>query len=93
MSSGLPHSTTQAQEQPQNPGPPSEDERPKDLLSRPNDAQNDHKSADSGVNDVDYPPQLHAGNVGLGPHFGEQNRAVSIPLTKWKYRGMRNLTG
>jgi len=75
MSSGLPHSTTQTQEQPQNPGPSSEDERPKDLLSRPNDAQNDHKSADSGVNDVDYPPQLHAGNVGLGPHFGEQNRA------------------
>jgi hypothetical protein len=89
MSSGLPHSTTQADEQSQNPGPPPADENPNDLRSRPNDARNDHKTADSGIDDVNYPPQLHAGNVGLGPHYGEQNRAVSIPLVKTE---MGNLT-
>lgn len=76
MSSGLPHSTTQAHDQPQNPGPPPEDEHPNDLRSRPNDARNDHKTADSGIDDVNYPPQLHAGKVGLGPHYGEQNRVA-----------------
>jgi len=77
MSSEL-HSTTQANEQPQNPGPSPEGENPQDLRSRPNDARNDHKAAETGVDDAQYPPQLHAGKVGLGPHFGEQNRPVSI---------------
>ena len=76
MSSGLPHSTTQARDQPENPAP-LEGEHPNDLKSRPNDARNEHKTAESGLDGVDYPPQLHAGKVGLGPHYGEQNRVVS----------------
>ena len=76
-SAGLPHSTDQAHEQGQNPPPVPEDEHPQDLRSRPNDARNDHQTAETGLTDVDYPPQLHAGKVGLGPHYGEQNRVVS----------------
>jgi hypothetical protein len=84
MASGLPHSTTQAYEQRGNPGPLPEDEHPHDLLSRPNDARNDHKTAETGLEGVDYPPQLHAGKVGLGPHYGEQNRPVSMLLINSK---------
>lgn len=76
MSTGLPHSTAQAHEQGQNPSPVPSDEHPHDLRSRPNDARNEHKAADSGLDNVDYPPQLHAGKVGLGPHYGEQNRVT-----------------
>jgi hypothetical protein len=47
-----------------------------DLKSRPNDAANDHQAADKGHPNEEYPPQLHAGKVGLGPHYGEQNRVV-----------------
>jgi hypothetical protein len=74
------HSTTQAfEEHPDTISPgPKDGEHPQDLRSRPNDARNDHQASDSGLNDVDYPPQLHAGKVGLGPHYGEQNRPVSI---------------
>ncbi|PVF96489.1 hypothetical protein CPB86DRAFT_786984 [Serendipita vermifera] len=72
------HSTTQAfEEHPDTISPgPKEGEHPHDLRSRPNDARNDHQTAETGLNDVDYPPQLHAGKVGLGPHYVEQNRAT-----------------
>jgi len=55
---------------------PRPDEHTLDLKSRPNDAANDHQAADEGHPDQEYPPQLHAGKVGLGPHYGEQNRVT-----------------
>ncbi|KAG8832528.1 hypothetical protein FRC17_001185 [Serendipita sp. 399] len=72
--SNLEHSTSQAQDQPQHPGTPP-DEHPYDLKSRPNDAHNQHRAASTGIDNMDYPPQLHAGKVGLGPHYAEQNEA------------------
>ncbi|KAG8761416.1 hypothetical protein FRC14_003829 [Serendipita sp. 396] len=79
--SNLEHSTTQAHEQPQNPGTPP-NEHPYDLKSRPNDAHNQHQAADSGLDDMNYPPQLHAGKVGLGPHYAEQNQATFTDETR-----------
>jgi hypothetical protein len=73
------HSTTQAHEQPQTPGTPP-DEHPADLRSRPNDAHNEHKASDTGLDDVQYPPQLHAGKVGIGPHYHEHDHVVRTLL-------------
>ncbi|CAG8673190.1 4438_t:CDS:2 [Acaulospora colombiana] len=81
------HSTTQAfEEHPDTISPgPKDGEHPQDLRSRPNDARNDHQAAESGLNDVEYPPQLHAGKVGLGPHYAEQNR----PTVGEQFQGIK----
>lgn len=85
MSSEL-HSTTQAHEQPQSPQPaPSPNEHPADLKSRPNDAQNQHASSNTGLDDIEYPPQLHAGKVGLGPHYHEHDHVVRTSYTHKLY--------
>jgi len=55
---------------------PQPNENTMDLKSRPNDAANDHQAADTGHPNEEYPPQLHAGKVGLGPHYGEANRVT-----------------
>ncbi|KAG8919567.1 hypothetical protein FRC02_001559 [Tulasnella sp. 418] len=45
--------------------------------SRPDiagDSEKDHQ----GAPDSDYPPQLHAGKVGYGPHYAETHGKVSM---------------
>lgn len=66
------------------PGTPP-DEHPGDLKSRPNDAHNQHAASNTGLDDIQYPPQLHAGKVGIGPHYHEHDHVVRKPRPRNPY--------